>query len=371
MKKRMRLWAAGALLALLLGACSAQGAAEGSSGGRAGTEPPASAPEASAPAPKASSAAGQDKAAAPAALPENVRWAVEPTLELELLTPVALMRGTTEEYYNTCGLVSPDGLSVAQRDGKLGLLNHNGEWVLPCEYCYITCGYEQQYLFLRRGQTEGAGETMFTWDENGRLREIAPGETYPDGGSIEIGITGTSVNPVPCWVADEGKLYTLSDATIGDFYGDAPDYPVRALRLESNTSDAMQALASTPEYLLTDGTKPVSWERYQDMGCVAEGIVPAKKDGKWGYLDVNGAVVIPFEYDESWPRTEVNYWMAQPCFNATESTVVLCKNGAYALYTVSGGEVIPFGACEQLLPVYEGRLWAKQDGKWGVLELLA
>jgi hypothetical protein len=36
--------------------------------------------------------------------------------------------------------------------------------------------------------------------------------------------------------------------------------------------------------------------RFQDFGLVAEGMIPAKKGGKWGYIDFTGKELIPFNY---------------------------------------------------------------------------
>lgn len=37
--------------------------------------------------------------------------------------------------------------------------------------------------------------------------------------------------------------------------------------------------------------------QYEDAGIFSEGLAPVKKDGKWGYINENNEVVIPFQYD--------------------------------------------------------------------------
>ena len=56
-------------------------------------------------------------------------------------------------------------------------------------------------------------------------------------------------------------------------------------------------------------------------------------------------------------------------YAATEGCVVVCREGQYALYDVAGNCLIDFGQYEALRPVHDGKLWARQGGKWGVLAL--
>ena len=39
---------------------------------------------------------------------------------------------------------------------------------------------------------------------------------------------------------------------------------------------------------------------YEECGSESGGLIAAKMDGKWGYITVDGTVIIPFEYDPSW-----------------------------------------------------------------------
>ena len=46
----------------------------------------------------------------------------------------------------------------------------------------------------------------------------------------------------------------------------------------------------------------------------------------------------------------------------------VCKDGKWGLIDVNGNEVL---TCqfEDITSVYDGKAWAKQNGKWGVIEL--
>lgn len=40
--------------------------------------------------------------------------------------------------------------------------------------------------------------------------------------------------------------------------------------------------------------------QYEDAGQFNEGLAAVKKDGKWGYIDETGEMVIPFQYDKAY-----------------------------------------------------------------------
>lgn len=45
-------------------------------------------------------------------------------------------------------------------------------------------------------------------------------------------------------------------------------------------------------------------EVYQDSSSFSEGLVSVKKNGKWGYININNEVVIPFEFDRAYDFSE-------------------------------------------------------------------
>lgn len=321
-------------------------------------------------------------------LPDNVAWAVEPALEFTCIAPATLARGDEAAFYNTCGLITSDGLSKVIIDGKYGLIDHNGQWAVPCEFDYIYCGRGGKYALEKDPNSEDDEEAGdYIYEPGADLHKVAPDEKASDGGDPIIDITGTAMNPFLCYVPEKDEMYQWSDADVWPIYEASrkPDYPTAAIFY---TGDPFKSTGVTwlPDFdsdlfVLTDGKRPVSDERYQSIGCVAEGIASARRSGgRWGYLDTAGNVVIPFEYDgaslyyetwdyETYTPLEEGVVLHGGAFQATENTVVLRKGNSSALCTVTGEEIIPFGVFEELLPMHEGRLWAKYDGKWGVLAL--
>lgn len=322
-------------------------------------------------------------------LPDNVTWAVEPALEFTCIAPATLSRGDEAAFWGTCGLITSDGLSEVVIDGKYGLIDHNGQWAVPCEFDSLFCGYGGKYALEKYSEPEG-GSGRYIYEPGVGLHRVTPEERGPEGSDPIIAITGTATNPSLCYVPGEDKMYVFGDAMLWSFsergMARGLDYPAPALLYTGETSGNIETDYWMPDFdsdifVLTDGKRPVSDERYQSIGCVAEGIVPARKSGgRWGYLDTAGNVVIPFEYDgaslyyETWDHEtytplEEGVVLHGVAFQATEGTVVLRRGNSSALCTVTGEEIIPFGVFEELLPLHEGRLWAKYDGKWGVLAL--
>ena len=103
----------------------------------------------------------------------------------------------------------------------------------------------------------------------------------------------------------------------------------------------------------------------------SSGLLAVEKDGKWGYVNDQGKVMIPIKYDASWKHyNETNGDKEKEfCYAATEGYVPLVKDGKWEMRNSKGDLVISSGAFEEILPVYDGKCWVKKDGKWGILKL--
>lgn len=142
------------------------------------------------------------------------------------------------------------------------------------------------------------------------------------------------------------------------------------------------------EALCTDGEILTDFI-YEKIEAQSGGLFAVEQDGKWGYINTAGELVIPCAYDgcrsdcpsrpteweeegldeqtmaeylESWENNKI----ASPCM---DGYVVLYLDGQAALYTDTGEQAVPFGVFEELTEVVEGRCFAKYEGKWGVLDL--
>ncbi|WP_294499166.1 WG repeat-containing protein [uncultured Gemmiger sp.] len=143
--------------------------------------------------------------------------------------------------------------------------------------------------------------------------------------------------------------------------------------VESNAQNYPKAYVGTDGQLITD----FLYDRAEDF---SEGIAACCKNGKWGYIDETGAEITDFVYDGVWACVgpyDPNYgefgghpteYTAYPC---TSDTMVVYQNGQAGLLYRDGTLLIDFGAFEDLAPAYNNELWAKQDGRWGLVDLAA
>ena len=108
---------------------------------------------------------------------------------------------------------------------------------------------------------------------------------------------------------------------------------------------------------------------YTNMGAWSSGLFAVELDGRWGYINETGEIVIPIEYDSTWLsrcRLTIDVPFA---YAATEGFVALSKDGVWELRDTTGEIVIEPGEFEAIRPVIEGRSWVKQDGLWGIIEI--
>lgn len=340
-----------ALSALLLGGCA----------GTPTTAPAVTTAPEAAPATEASPESAAVSAAPAEATPapepvSAVQWVLEPTLEADTIDVLPLQRGSANQQdYNAYSMHKDDGLCLIVQGGRQGLIDYDGNLVAPAQYDQIEIGMDGRYI-LSNGGGEYEGGSSWTL-ENNQLVSLA--------GASMVQTVGTAPNRVLYWVPERDSLYisggvdTWLEAT---YTAATPCAGWVVTRIEDECATAWDG------YVLTDGTRPVSDTRYEAAGAFSSGLIPMCQGGKWGYLNARGETVLPFEFEACWD--EGSFTDALP-YAATEGCVVVCREGQYALYDVTGNCLIDFGQYEALRPVHDGKLWAKQGGKWGVLELTA
>ncbi len=280
-----------------------------------------------------------------------VSWAVQPAVQCDGIYPLQQYRGSgDEDDFNARRNQTDDGLLCINRNGKKGLIDSAGREVVPSVYTEIAVGYDARYLLT---DDVNASFTL----NNGRTVALSEQQ------AMEIG--GTAPEPVLVWVPMRSAVYRNggADASLDTVY--TRRVPVAAEVVTGLGS--YDTYTSAGKMVLTDGAKPVSGQQYDGAGAYSSGLIPMKKNGKWGYLDAAGKTVIPFQYDACWDRYP-GETTGLP-FNASYGTVVLCRGGRYSLADTAGNVLIPEGTYEKLCPVYKDTLWASQNGTWGVLKL--
>lgn len=218
----------------------------------------------------------------------------------------------------------------------------------------------------------------------------------------------------------ENQTVVLQDASGAQYAVSIPDgtltpYVKPAAQQESEDtmrrSSIISRTARDPGAYLLVGESPTDTdgdyyrdEPEEDFGCVNQSLPAFLQGSYWGYMDLEGNVVLDPVYQPIWqvdssvvdlsgiqlvrskggppivsvyldqenPDNTTGTFHLDRAFNLTENCIVVQKAGeGVSLITRTGEEIIPAGAFYQLRPVSNGRLWAQQEagGPWGILEL--
>lgn len=128
------------------------------------------------------------------------------------------------------------------------------------------------------------------------------------------------------------------------------------------------------QFILADANgQRLSDAVYESAFPYQDGVAAVCLDGKWGYVDTAGNPVTEFCYEplvywEEWNENgELVQGPALP-YSANEGLIPVKRNGLCGVIDTQGNEVIPC-RYEDITSVYAGRVWAKENGKWGVLNV--
>ena len=299
-------------------------------------------------------------AAAPATPPgAGFVYSVEPSVTAESIGPLLQMRGDDErgefgDDFNAYDMYLDENIFAITQNGKCGLIDTDGVIVLPCEYDSFTVAFDKDILALK-------GDAYFEIDEEDGKYTARPvtGSELPD-------LQGTAPNPMLIWVPAENTLYRseAGDTYFASVYDKKMPCPAM-VATETQKDGDNQFASGLTGWVLTDGVKAVS-EVYDSVGSFSSGIAPVTKDGKAGYIDAAGKVVIPLEYDVGDAASVLP--ASRPC-KATYGTVVLVKDGVWSLCDTTGAAIIPAGTFDAVTPVYKDKAFVQKDGKWGVVRL--
>ena len=120
-------------------------------------------------------------------------------------------------------------------------------------------------------------------------------------------------------------------------------------------------------YLIFQAMEPLRKDRLHDMNrfieLLMEITIPenpkkeyralVKKDGKFGFIDKNGTLVVPCIYDSA-----DEYWEGMACIE---------MDGKWGFIDKNGTMIVPC-IYEKAFPYHEGMACVKKDGKWGFID---
>lgn len=321
------------------------------------------------------------------------RWVVDPVDDIEILGmaysdgPQSNGEYFTEsysdgEYYaygerqvDSTGSVVNNGLYIAKQGEKYGLVDCEANWVVSPDYIEIGHGSDLYCFTLKENIIEDLSGAVvpevYTLDSQNKLYK----SEWPY-------IFGTSGHGFAIWDSDKNVAATAYLADGGVLY-DENDFP-KAVGVRSwHVQDGILDYTDSPRCAIMVNGSLVSDFVFDAVRTSQDGMLAVKQNGKWGYANENGEIVIPCQYeafrkknthpfdelaeiDQLYPETvDLNTFPA----DFTDGYVVVFDGSQYALLDSEGNEIIPFGELEELSEIHDGRMWAKESGKWGVIEL--
>ncbi len=103
---------------------------------------------------------------------------------------------------------------------------------------------------------------------------------------------------------------------------------------------------------------------YEDMKPFSEGMIPVKKDGKWGYINAQNEVLIPFDFEE------VNSFNSIFISRSNEYYYTSAKkDGKWGLIDKKGVFLLQ-PAYDEFKFVYKHKVLARKENHWGTLNPL-
>lgn len=102
---------------------------------------------------------------------------------------------------------------------------------------------------------------------------------------------------------------------------------------------------------------------------VCEGLFRIKKDGKIGFANLNGDIVIPPRFEQVWPFKEdrARYCKGGHTEKYLRGEIDLIVGAKWGFIDKNGKEVIP-AQYDGLSNFYNGKAAAKKDNKWGIID---
>ncbi len=290
--------------------------------------------------PEQTSAPAQQPAATPAPVdaPEEI-WQTEPRMDIEIVEslaeqdPAVLQPG---EWHNP--------LSLFQLDGGVGVIDQEGKIRVPASeqvhWCW-NCGLtneDESKIFNENGEVIGTGG-------HGTLDSAVFYD--PDQDVLYQDSTGLLIP----WaeVAEEQDSTSILTA---DVVSITPD-PETGLY---DLNGVMMAVSESRGKMLFkgDGSK-LDGVVYEETQKESEGIVAAKKDGKWGFVNAaTGEQLLPFVYSQVRPFHQ-------------DLAAVETENGW--TYVGTGGGARTYTGFLNAATAQDGKAWVKTEKGWGVIRL--
>lgn len=305
-------------------------------------------------------------------------------------------------------ILRPDGdYLIVQKDNRFGILNTQGKEVVPLEYDNILNFYPEYgnvgilpYKYEGVFYLDKGGDVkVVNLDRRGNSHNKAHQDTPIDYQRIEkngkYGYINYLGHEIPCIYQDARKFFSegyaavVSDNKVGfiDNKGDVK-IPFQFEYYEEKFHNGIPAYSRKRR-------SAIDIEENYYYGSFNEGYACMIKDGKYGFIDNNGEMVIPFDYSwassfhhgtaivekksgnaEKYGLIDKNNSLIMPIefdlimYYPDAQTYMVKKNGKIGIYSDEGRCIVPCQYDNDPLFYYnhEGYARVKKDGKFGLID---
>lgn len=303
---------------------------------------------------------------------ENYEWVVKPEIEAD---DIYYLRDNQEIAYSQNELKRQkfSDYAIIEKDLKRGLIKNDGTIVDGIKYreAFVAANVDKECAYILRDPD--VNQSFYLDEETGTMKNT------DEWKSNDLAWQGG----VFYYVEGIHNILDVCEEVVSD--GEKMEVPSCALPIRQAENELVSRYDFTSwlhelkdEYAIYYNNHLSTDFIYEECGSESSGLLAVKKDGKWGYANEKGEIVIPIEYDSSW-NYYAPYNLEEPeilelpkdsyCYAASEGYVPLVKDGKWEMRNTSGKLVIASGVFEEICPVYDGKCWVKKDGKWGVIQL--
>ena len=284
--------------------------------------------------------------------------------ELRRLCDLAEKRG-----YALDDKYSWKGFYIAEKDDKNGIVNSNGEIIIPFKYSYLsdldedgvcmasTNGWETDYfIMIGEDGTVFSPDQFILWDYFDKESGLQRAQIRFDKCGI-VNRKGEIVIPFEykyifdikdgCVVAEKNNKFGIIDM--------ANNVLVPFVYNSLNQYDNGIFVAKKRKYygLINKNGEIIAPFKFNEIYEFRNGLAVVQKGEKWGIIDENGNNIIPFKYDDIWSFYDRDKARAT-------------KDGKYGWIDKKGDTVIPF-EYEPISGFLNDLCLARKNGKLGYI----
>lgn len=282
-------------------------------------------------------------------------WVVKPEIEAD---DIYYLRGgdSREESVNERKKQMTSQYAICETtEGTYALIDMDGNWYknLECERIATVYGF----YFMRT-----LDKKSYYLDNNNMLGELTDFDQVSNEGFSGLKDQGL-------YYYQEGLRNIISDdETYEEYYQKLKNLnaiiPVKKINGRYEKINDNDEYIGEEKWEEEDKSKYALWKddelitkfTYDECGSENDGLIAVKRNGKWGYVNEKGKIIIPLKYDASWDK----YYVDNSDLTGAQ------KEYCYALW--KDESLISDFTYDECGSENSGLLAVKKGGKWGYLD---